>query len=161
MKTDRTKRKQITPTSCSSEDVSSTHSEQRTADQEPERQTVKTGDIGITQWSPLSLSDIPASCHDSIPLTEQLQSDAGSGQLIRTPLKLTGSGFTKKKRSFVYSVRTLKPQLQGKETQSQRTDSAAGIPDSGKKVCIHVKCKKVTGEVNNTDYLFIMAPGIY
>ncbi|XP_044058562.1 breast cancer type 2 susceptibility protein isoform X2 [Siniperca chuatsi] len=158
VKTDRIKRKQIIPTKergCSSTDISTTNnaasSEQRTANQEhsrlPSSPPVKTGEIGFTQWSPLSLSEIPpstvdTSCHDNSPatqvesniLTEQLQSDSDSGQLVRPPMKLTNFGFTKKKRTFVYTVETLKPQVQGKETQSQKMDSSPGIPDSGQEV---------------------------
>ncbi|XP_070827360.1 breast cancer type 2 susceptibility protein [Chaetodon trifascialis] len=155
VKTDRTKRKQIVPTKehgCSSVDMSTTNnaasSEQRTADQEPGRlpshSPVKTGDIGITQWSPLSLSEIPpctldTSCHDNSPatqvgnsiLTEQRRSDFDSGQPVRPPMKLTQSGFTKKKRKFVYTIETLKPHIQREDTQSQKIDSSQGITDSG------------------------------
>ncbi|XP_076591830.1 breast cancer type 2 susceptibility protein [Chaetodon auriga] len=153
VKTDRTKRKQIVPTKddCSSVDMSTTNSaassEQRAADQEPGRfpshSPVKTGDIGITQWSPLSLSEIQTctvdtSCRDNSPatqvgnsiLTEQQQSDFDSGRPVRPSMKLTQSGFTKKKRKFVYTVETLKPHVQREDTQSQKTDSSQGIKDS-------------------------------
>ncbi|XP_028429066.1 breast cancer type 2 susceptibility protein isoform X2 [Perca flavescens] len=157
VKTDRIKRKQIILTKehdCSSADTSPTSSaassEQRTADQAPGRlpspPPVKTGEIGITQWSPLSLSEISrctvdTSCHDKNPvkqvenniLTEQLRSDPG--QPVRPPMKLTDSGFTKKKRQFVYTVKTSKTQVQGKETPSRKMDSSPGIPDfSGQEV---------------------------
>ncbi|XP_070762067.1 breast cancer type 2 susceptibility protein [Enoplosus armatus] len=158
VKTDRIKRKQIIPTKehgCSSTDISITNnaasSEQRTADQEhgrlPSSPPLKTGDFGITQWSPLSLSEIPpctldTSCHDNSPATQvennietkQLRSDSDSGQLVRPPMKITDSGFIKKKRKFVYTVETLKPQVQGKETQSQKMDPSVEIPDSGQEV---------------------------
>lgn len=159
MKTDRIKRKQIILTKehdCSSADTSPTSSaassEQRTADQAPGRlpspPPVETGEIGITQWSPLSLSEISrctvdTSCHDNNPvkqvenkiLTEQLRSDPG--QLVRPPMKLTDSGFTKKKRTFVYTVKTSKTQVQGKETPSRKMDSDF----SGNTFLMHVKCK--------------------
>ncbi|XP_029302085.1 uncharacterized protein LOC115017603 [Cottoperca gobio] len=48
-------------------------------------------------------------------------------------MKLSDSGFTKKKRTFVYTAKASKPQVQGKETQSQKMDSS-GIPDSGQEV---------------------------
>ncbi|XP_037632124.1 breast cancer type 2 susceptibility protein isoform X2 [Sebastes umbrosus] len=153
VKTDRIKRKQIIPTKghgCSSTDISSTNnaasSEQRAADQEPGRlpspQPGKTGDIGITQWSPLSLSEIPPCTVDAGPATrvennistEQLWNDSDSGRLVRLHMKLTDSGFTKKKRKFVYSVVTSKPQVQGKETHFQKMDSSPGIPDSEQEV---------------------------
>ncbi|XP_051253121.1 breast cancer type 2 susceptibility protein isoform X2 [Dicentrarchus labrax] len=158
VKTDRIKRKQIIPTKelgSSSTDILTSNnaasSEQRTADQEPGRlpspPLVKTGDIGITQWSPLSLSEIPpctvdTSCRDNSPATqmennistEQLQNDFDSGQLVRPPVKIRDYGFTKKKRKFVYTVETLDPQVLGKDTQSQKMDSSPVIPDSGQEV---------------------------
>lgn len=91
-----------------------------------------------TQWSPLSLSEIPpstvdTSCHNNIPaaqvesncLTEPLQSDSHSSQLVRQSLKTSDSGFLKKKRKFVYTVETSKP-MQEKETHSQKIDSSPG-----------------------------------
>ncbi|XP_070685446.1 uncharacterized protein [Pempheris klunzingeri] len=155
VKTDRIKRKQIIPTKehyCSSPDISAASnnasSKQRTADQEPGRHPssppVKTEDVGITQWSPLSLSEIPpctadASSHNNNPatqvensiLTNQVQSNPDSGQRVRPPAKITYSGITKKRRTFVYTVETLKPQTQGNtETHFQKMDSSPGIPDS-------------------------------
>ncbi|XP_073341507.1 uncharacterized protein [Pagrus major] len=158
VKTDRIKRKQIIPTkehSCSSADVSTTNNpasnEQKTADQDSGRllspPPVKTGDMGNTQWSPLSLSDIPpctvdSSCHDNGSATHvensistgQLRGDFDSGQLSRPHMKITDSGFTKKKRTFVYTVKTSKLQVEGIEKQSQKMDSSPGIPDSGQNV---------------------------
>uniref|UniRef100_A0A3B4UCS1 BRCA2 DNA repair associated n=1 Tax=Seriola dumerili TaxID=41447 RepID=A0A3B4UCS1_SERDU len=233
VKTERIKRKQIIPTKehgCSSTDMSSTKnavsSEQRTDEGEPVKLSspppVKNGDVEITQWSPLSLSEIPpftvdSSCHDNshvaqvennilteqLPsdsdsgrsmrgsgsekkhlskqdqrvtntseesgsgctkfenmnvgqvvnhgnslhhddveihrgvfkniLTEQLPNDSDSGQLVRPPLKIADSGFTKKKRKFIYTIEISKKQVQGKETQSQKIDPLPGIPDSGYK----------------------------
>ncbi|XP_068571096.1 breast cancer type 2 susceptibility protein [Cebidichthys violaceus] len=159
VKTDRIKRKHIIPTKehvCSSTDVSSTDNaasgKQITADQEPGRlpspPPVTTVERGITQWSPLSLSELPpctvqTSCRDNSPAiqvennipTEELQQDSDSGQLVvRPPMKSTDSGFTKKKRTFVYTVETSKLQVQGKETQCQRKASSAAVPDCGHEV---------------------------
>uniref|UniRef100_A0A7N8XE67 Tower domain-containing protein n=1 Tax=Mastacembelus armatus TaxID=205130 RepID=A0A7N8XE67_9TELE len=104
----------------------------KTDDQEPVKcsstQPVQNGDIGITQWSPLSLSEIPAcsvntSYHDKCPAQvkiEQLQSDSEFGQPVRLPLTITDSGFTNKKRKFVYTVETSKTQVQEKEIQPQK-----------------------------------------
>ncbi|XP_054456800.1 breast cancer type 2 susceptibility protein isoform X2 [Anoplopoma fimbria] len=162
VKTDRIKRKHIIPTKehCgSSTDVTSTNnaasSDQRTADQEPGRLPSpppgKSVDNGITQWSPLSLSELPpctvhTSCHDKSPAvqvetnisTEQLQRDSEFGQLVvGPPLKHTDSGFTKKKRQFVYTVETSKPKVQGKQTQCQRMDSSPAVPDTGQEVNVN------------------------
>lgn len=162
VKTDRIKRKHIFSTKehgCSSADVSLTNSaassDQRTVDEEPGRLTspppVKTVDCGITQWSPLSLSELPpctvdSSHHNNSPAvhvennisTEQLHHD--SGQLMVRPLmRHTDSGFTKKKRTFVYTVETPKLQVQGKETECQRMDLSP-VPDSGNASLMHVKC---------------------
>ncbi|XP_067451269.1 breast cancer type 2 susceptibility protein isoform X1 [Thunnus thynnus] len=152
VKTDRMKRKQIISAKehgCSSTHISTknmaTSSEQRTADRQLCRvlssphlkSPVRTGDMGTTQWSPLSLSEIlpstvVTSCHNNNPaaqvenncLTEQLQSDSGSSQLVRPSLKITDSGFIKKKRHFIYTVETSKPQVQERETHSQKIDSS-------------------------------------
>ncbi|XP_041797388.1 breast cancer type 2 susceptibility protein [Chelmon rostratus] len=156
VKTDRIKRKQVLPTKehgCSSMDTSTTNnaasSGQRTADQEPGRppspSPVKTGDIGVTQWSPLSLSEIPpftvdTSCRDNSPatqvenniLTEQQRSGFDSGQPVRPSMKTTQSGFIKKKRKFVYTVETLKPHVRAED--AQKMDSSQGITDSGLQV---------------------------
>lgn len=163
VKTDRIKRKQVLPTKehgCSSMDTSTTNnaasSGQRTADQEPGRppspSPVKTGDIGVTQWSPLSLSEIPpftvdTSCRDNSPatqvenniLTEQQRSGFDSGQPVRPSMKTTQSGFIKKKRKFVYTVETLKPHVRAED--AQKMDSSQGITDSGNTFLMHVKCK--------------------
>ncbi|XP_041659697.1 breast cancer type 2 susceptibility protein isoform X2 [Cheilinus undulatus] len=157
VKSDRTKRKQITPTE-EPADISATNNsasrEQGTANQEPgeplSSPPIKAGDNGITQWSPLSLSEIPsctATCHDNSTatrvknsvLTEQKDSD--SGAQVRASLNVTDSGFTKKKRRFIYTVKTpkqpeMKEQHQEKETQSQVVVSSHKIPDSGQDVSV-------------------------
>ncbi|XP_060902997.1 breast cancer type 2 susceptibility protein [Labrus mixtus] len=161
VKTDRIKRKQIIPTeepACSSTDISATNNaasrQQGTADQEPERPPssppVKTVNNGITQWSPLSLSEIPActaSCFQKSTATQvksgistkHLQKDSDSATQARRLLNITDSGFTKKKRTFIYSVKTSKqPEKQretnqpdeGDETTSHSMVSSQRIPDS-------------------------------
>ncbi|XP_065816615.1 uncharacterized protein [Labrus bergylta] len=163
VKTDRIKRKQIIPTeepACSSTDISATNNaasrHQGTADQESERPPssppVKIVNNGITQWSPLSLSEIPActaSCFQKSTATQvksgistkHLQKDSDSATQARRPLNITDSGFTKKKRTFIYSVKTSKqPEKQletnqpdeGDETTSHSMVSSQRIPDSGK-----------------------------
>nr|XP_046245556.1 breast cancer type 2 susceptibility protein isoform X2 [Scatophagus argus] len=132
VKTDRIKRKQITPTkerSCEPGRLPSTPS-------------IKTGEVGNTQWSPLSLSEIPpctvdTSCRNGPAtqvenniLTERPQHGSDSGQQFRSRLKITDLGFSKKNRKFVYTVDTLKLQTQGEDTQSQKVDSLSGIPNA-------------------------------
>ncbi|XP_053176160.1 breast cancer type 2 susceptibility protein [Scomber japonicus] len=149
VKTDRIKRKQIISAKepgCSSTQIltmnTAVSSGQRTADQQPSRaplsphlkSPVKTGDMGTTQWSPLSLSEIPNSTvgHNNSPaaqvenncLKKQLQSDSDCSQLVRPSLKISDSGFIKKKRQFVYTVKSSKPQVQEKEIHSQKIDSS-------------------------------------
>lgn len=154
MKTERNKRKQIIQTKendCSAEDISATKnissSTQRTEDQDPGKcfssPVGQTGVTGISQWSPLSLSEIApctmdTSCQDK-PATQlenksnvkHLQNGADSGQVLGPPF--THSGLTKKKRKFIYTVGT-----QGKETQSQKRISSQRIPDLGKTILMHV-----------------------
>ncbi|XP_034556512.1 breast cancer type 2 susceptibility protein [Notolabrus celidotus] len=149
VKTDGNKRKRITP-GCSTTDVSMTDNaasrEQETADQEPGKvhssPPVKACDNGITQWSPLSLSEIPsctASCFDNSTavqvknniFTEQLLKDSDSGAQIRKPLNITDSGLIKKRRKFIYNVKTPRQEVQGEETRCQRLVSPQKIPDSG------------------------------
>ncbi|CAN9511619.1 unnamed protein product [Ophioblennius macclurei] len=77
-------------------------------------------DVGLSQWSPLSLSDIPASA-------QQSQSDSDA---LRATGKLPASGPTKKKRTFVYTVAASKPQVQSKESGSQTVEASTATPDS-------------------------------
>ncbi|CAB1422210.1 unnamed protein product [Pleuronectes platessa] len=158
VKTDRIKRKQIISTKervGSFTDVSITNSaaslEQRTDDREPVKISSpppqKTRDTGITQWSPLSLSDIPpssvdSSCRDNNhaatqvdnkTVPEQLRSSSDSSQLTRPHLTGSYYGFTKKKRQFVYTIETPKPQAQGNEPPSVKNDTSPRIPGSGNK----------------------------
>ncbi|KAM8902703.1 breast cancer type 2 susceptibility protein isoform 2-T3 [Spinachia spinachia] len=171
VKTERIKRKHIIPITedgCISSDVSSPSNavpcKQRTADQEPDRPPslpqVQTVASGITQWSPLSLSDLPpCTLHTSLNdsslaiqvesnvSTEQLQRDADTGRLVvRTPLKHTVTGLSKKKRQFVYTVETPKLQVPGKEKQCQRMDSSPAAPHPGQEV--DVKRSKAPDEAH-------------
>lgn len=160
VKTERNKRKQIIPTKekdCSTTDISATNntasSERRTIDQEPGKCSLsplgKTEVTGISQWSPLSLSDIPPCTSETLRpdnnsatqtenkiLKEQLHDD--SGHLVRPPLTITDSGITKKKRKFIYTVETSKTQVQGQEMQSQKRDLSPRISDYGKSFLMHV-----------------------
>ncbi|XP_068601875.1 breast cancer type 2 susceptibility protein [Brachionichthys hirsutus] len=136
VKTDRIKRRYIIAAkerSCSSMNVASTNGassrEQKTADREP-----------ATQWSPLSLSDIPPCtvdtfCYDNRfatqavknSLREQQHSDVEPVEEVRATM--TPTLFTKKKRQFVYNVETSKRQIGG--IPSHKVDSSSGILDSG------------------------------
>lgn len=148
VKTERNKRKQIIPTKeygCSAEDISETNnavsSEQRTDDQKTFKCSSSpvgnTGFTGTSQWSPLSLSEIPpctvdTSCPDNNP-TAQLenkistQCDTDSDKVLKGPLTVTQSGLTKKKRKFIYTVPT-----QEKQMQSQKENSSQKNTDFGK-----------------------------
>uniref|UniRef100_A0A3P8SP94 BRCA2 DNA repair associated n=1 Tax=Amphiprion percula TaxID=161767 RepID=A0A3P8SP94_AMPPE len=139
----KTKRKQIIAAKehgCSSTDNLTTNnaasSEERAADREPgsvfSSPPEKSGVTGITQWSPLSLSEISPSAVDINILTGQLKSGCDSCQPVMPPMKITDSGPNKKKRKFVYTVGTVKTQSQGNEAQIQKMISSPGIPDSGK-----------------------------
>lgn len=156
VKTDKVKRKQMilkAKHDCNSTDIATANtvafSEQKAADQETDRllspPPLKAGDIGTTQWSPLSLSEIPlfsvgTDCCNSpakeaerISRTpEQLQSDFNCGQLVRPQMKVRNNEFTKKKRKFVYTVETSKLQVLSEDPLSQKTELPSGIPDSGK-----------------------------
>lgn len=112
---------------------------------------LKDGDIGVTQWSPLSLSDIPlstlgTSCNDlaatqvasSSRTPEQSQYEFKCGRLVRPSIEVSHTGFMKKKRKFIYTVETSKLQCQGDTPKSQKMESLSGLPDSGNKLLVHV-----------------------
>uniref|UniRef100_A0A3B5AWI9 Tower domain-containing protein n=1 Tax=Stegastes partitus TaxID=144197 RepID=A0A3B5AWI9_9TELE len=133
VKPNKTKRKQIIPAiehGCSSTDVSTTNnaesSQGETADH-PLSPPVKSGDAGITQWSPLSLSEISSSAVDNNILTEQPKSGSDSGQPFRAPINITDSGFIKKNRKFVYTVGTVKTQSQGKDAEPQKMGQEVSV----------------------------------
>lgn len=148
VKSDRVKRKQIPPTKehgCSPMD-STTHcapaSGQKAADEEPTRLSslppARTGDNGMTQWSPLSLSDIPPSTEAALGPQNSPTTETQNGKLtiqlfdpsqqVTPTVKVTHSGFTKRKRKFVYTVETPKQPIQAQDPPSQAT----GIQSSGK-----------------------------
>lgn len=155
VKTDRKKRKQIVPKKkrdCSALDVSAgntlSSSEKRPDDQETERLSspppMRAEDSVTTQWSPLSLSDIPLSavdtlCHDSAG--SQMENNSRTPkQLVRSQMKVPHSGFNSRKRKFVYSVETNKLQSQGEVTQSQKVESSSRIPETGNRIVMNLKC---------------------
>ncbi|XP_072248251.1 breast cancer type 2 susceptibility protein [Leuresthes tenuis] len=141
VKPDRNKRKQIVQTKdgCSSKVVTTTPNaasrEKETANLEPGKfpssPLMKTRDKAISQWSPLSLSEIPPCTEESNIVTEH-----PSLQFSRPSVKISDSGFIRKKRKFVYTVGTLKPQLKENEVAAQKMDSSPGIPDSGQEVSL-------------------------
>ncbi|XP_023118617.1 breast cancer type 2 susceptibility protein [Amphiprion ocellaris] len=151
----KTKRKQIIAAKehgCSFTDNLTTNnaasSEERAADREPgsvfSSPPEKSGVTGITQWSPLSLSEISPSAVDINILTGQLKSGCDSCQPVMPPMKITDSGPNKKKRKFVYTVGTVKTQSQGNEAQIQKMISSPGIPDSGQELSVK-QLRKASG----------------
>ncbi|KAM9852862.1 breast cancer type 2 susceptibility protein [Aulostomus maculatus] len=144
VKTERIKRKQIIinkDPGCGSPDIltenKAASAEQGEADQDlcrvlsssQQKSPGETGDIGMTQWSPFSLSEISTTSVDSScpnnpdahVENKELQKDSSSAaQLVKHS---SDSGFVKKKRTFVYTVETSKPKVLEKERHSQRMDS--------------------------------------
>ncbi|KAM9318754.1 breast cancer type 2 susceptibility protein [Pholidichthys leucotaenia] len=89
----------------------------------------KTDTTGNTQWSPLSLSEIPPSVVDSKNVTEEIRSEPGFDQLIRPPVRITDSRFIRKKRTFIYNVGVTKSQAE--EILPQKVNESSGVPNSG------------------------------
>uniref|UniRef100_A0A3Q4IA78 BRCA2 DNA repair associated n=1 Tax=Neolamprologus brichardi TaxID=32507 RepID=A0A3Q4IA78_NEOBR len=137
VKPDRIRRKQfkLSEHDCSSTDISKTNqpNEEHKADEEhstvPSSPPAKNGSTGISQWSPLNLSEIPPCTAENNILTE-LQPDFDSRQLVRPPIKITDTGLIRKKRKFVYTVETLKPKVKENETNFQKINTSSGIPDT-------------------------------
>uniref|UniRef100_A0A672JEJ5 BRCA2 DNA repair associated n=1 Tax=Salarias fasciatus TaxID=181472 RepID=A0A672JEJ5_SALFA len=104
----------------SSVDVPATNSPASSKDGPADQKSpsVAASDPRLSQWSPLSLSELPAS-----------QSDSDAPHIVA---KIPASGLMKKKRTFVYTVAASKPQVQSKESRSQMMNSSTGMPDSGK-----------------------------
>uniref|UniRef100_A0A3B5L432 Tower domain-containing protein n=1 Tax=Xiphophorus couchianus TaxID=32473 RepID=A0A3B5L432_9TELE len=133
VKPDRVKRKQIIQTNvdvCSHEDTSkSDNAASSEEDLEsgglPSTTLVKTGDTAISQWSPLSLSEISSSAVGS---NMTLPGYTDSVQPTRPTLKITDSGFTQKKRKFVYTITTTKSQACGQDFQT--TDPSLKISET-------------------------------
>ncbi|XP_043975075.1 breast cancer type 2 susceptibility protein isoform X2 [Gambusia affinis] len=164
VKPDRVKRKQIIQTNvdvCSHENTSNSDnaasSEEAIADLEsgglPSTPLVKTGDTAISQWSPLSLSEISSSAVGS---NMTLLGDTDSVQPTRPTLKMTDSGFTQKKRKFVYTITTTKspacgqdfqttdPSLKISESEQQNSKSFMNTPD--KEACQRTKNQRIIVE---------------
>ncbi|XP_039453877.1 breast cancer type 2 susceptibility protein isoform X1 [Oreochromis aureus] len=138
VKPDRIRWKQfkLSEHDCSSTDISKTNqsNEEHKADEEhstiPSSPLAKNGSTAISQWSPLNLSEIPPCTAENNILTE-LQPDFDTRQLVRPPIKITDTGFIRKKRKFVYTVETLKPKVKENETDFQKMNASSGIPDTG------------------------------
>lgn len=118
-------------------------SEQKSSHQETEGHSppppLNSGNVGITQWSPLSLSEIAlftGNAYDhKIPakeegngsrVAEELQQDFDCGQRGRPQVSTRHTGLTKKKRRFIYTVETPKCRTLA-DTQSQKVESFAVI----------------------------------
>ncbi|XP_061576559.1 breast cancer type 2 susceptibility protein [Cololabis saira] len=99
------------------------------SDRFPSSPLVKTGHGAISQWSPLSLSEIQSCTENSTILKERLQGEANSSPLSWPSGRITDSGFIRKKRLFVDSVRTLKSKEE-KDCQFQKMALLSGIPES-------------------------------
>ncbi|KAM9733870.1 breast cancer type 2 susceptibility protein isoform 2-T2 [Menidia menidia] len=129
VKPERIKRKQIVQTkesTCSS-NVSTAPGEKGAAHLEPGKipssSLMKTGDTAISQWSPLSLSELPPFTEENNILTEHPQGDIDHLQLSRASVKMTESGFNRKKRKFVYTVGNSKPPLEEKIISDDKTEA--------------------------------------
>ncbi|MEQ2258217.1 hypothetical protein XENORESO_011723 [Xenotaenia resolanae] len=141
VKPDRVKRKQIMLTNvavCSREDLSEADNggcSDVAANLEsgglPSTPLVKTGDTAISQWSPLSLSEI-SSC--SVGSNMTLQGDTDSVQLPRPSSNITDSGFIRKKRKFVYIVAATKSQVESQDSEFQKTGPSPKPSDSEQEV---------------------------
>ncbi|KAM8852937.1 breast cancer type 2 susceptibility protein [Synchiropus picturatus] len=83
---------------------------------------------GNTQWSPLSLSGVTLSagetCHNPTALEGNGSVTAAVKQ--KPPLSFTHTGSSKKKRTFIYTVKQAAAQAEEKQTSSCRTDSSLG-----------------------------------
>ena len=130
----------------SSETAEDKHSKDTTVSS---RITTTTGDMGITQWTPISLSDISNCDLDTLshgatqtaqvepnPVPAKPQTGGavscqpGGSQLVESGVK--GSldcSFTRKTRKFVYCIQNPQPPAQGK--YSQKTDASNGNVLSG------------------------------
>ncbi|XP_015241885.1 PREDICTED: breast cancer type 2 susceptibility protein isoform X2 [Cyprinodon variegatus] len=151
VKPDRVKCKQITLTNedaCSHQAVSEADngasSEEATTDLEsgglPATPLVKTGD---SQWSPINLSEI-SSCAVSSSMTQP--GDIDSVQHSRPSLKVTDTGFIRKRRQFVYTVATKTSQIKCHDSQSQKMDSSTKISEYAQKATLKT-LKNTTGKV--------------
>lgn len=98
---------------------------------------LKAGDVGVTQWSPLSLSEILVSTghtyYQNTPSKEEVNSRAPEelqghfdiGKQERPRVNTRYTGLTKKKRTFVYTVATPGRQnLAGIQSQEEESPMA-------------------------------------
>ncbi|KAM4627618.1 breast cancer type 2 susceptibility protein [Polymixia lowei] len=183
---DRIKRKQSIPTKeqgCISSNVLTTKNVEAsdgTDEQKPDvkelgeapssphvENKVNAVDTGITQWSPMSLSDIshcemdtscqvndPSKQWESSLVTERVGRESDADQLIRPSFKNPDSTLIKKTRRFVYVVQSPDPQSQGKNLPPQDLQSSSGNPTSGQG--LHVKRRETAPDevpcynINNT-----------
>lgn len=163
VKTDRVKRKpmvQKTKDEGISADTGTSDptvsSEQKTAHQKTELPP-KPGDVGITQWSPLSLSEIPLSTGDkyahNIPTKEEgnnsrapeeLLHDFNCGEQRMPRVNTRHTGLPKKKRKFVYTVEAPK-RLSLTDTRSQRVESFPVIQQDVNVTLLAKAREKVSG----------------
>ncbi|XP_037534210.1 breast cancer type 2 susceptibility protein [Nematolebias whitei] len=158
----RVKRKQLIQAKekrCSVKAIAVIHnsssSEDVTADLESGRVSLtplaKTEDPAVSQWSPLNLSEIPFCTLESNILTKQQQGDdTDPVQLFRPSMTITDPGFNKKKRKFVYTIPTMKRQVQEKESQSLTMDPPFGVSDSGQEVNVQ-PLEKASGACCSTE----------
>lgn len=140
VKADRVKRKQMAP---AGESISAeigisdptVHTDQNIVHLETEGLSppppLRAGDVGITQWSPLSLSEIPLSTGDTHDHNISVKEEGHNSEELQhhfdcveqvKPVNTGHTGLTKKKRKFIYTVET--PKCKSVEdTQSQKVES--------------------------------------
>lgn len=146
LKTDPVKGKEMaqkTKDNSISTDIGTSHhavsSDETTAPQETEGHSpaapLKAGDVGVTQWSPLSLSEILVSTghtyEQNTPSKEEVKNSRAPeepqhpfdiGKQERPRVNTRHSGLTKKKRTFVYTVETPRRQnLAGIQPQKEES----------------------------------------
>ncbi|KAM6933332.1 breast cancer type 2 susceptibility protein [Xenentodon cancila] len=100
------------------------------SDRFPSSPLDKPGHGAISQWSPLSLSEIPSCTEDGTILKEKLHGGANSSPLSWPSGRITDSGFIRKRRLFVDNFGTLKSHDQQKASQFQKMALLTGIPES-------------------------------
>ncbi|XP_077422873.1 breast cancer type 2 susceptibility protein isoform X2 [Vanacampus margaritifer] len=97
-------------------------SEQGESDQEQHTNPpVETEDNRLSQWSPLSLADIPASTVTTLledKCTTKAKSQCHSGYSVRP--SLNSAGFTKKKTTFIYTIDKQKHSLKNNCTEGHK-----------------------------------------
>ncbi|XP_061828628.1 breast cancer type 2 susceptibility protein [Nerophis lumbriciformis] len=114
VKADNTKRRQsilAKEHNSSSAESKPASIEQRESDVETAlKSPVKSEEAVLTQWSPLSLSEIPATTVETNVATlqdastAQVESQCRSDQPVKPSVNISDSAFIKKKRTFVYTI---------------------------------------------------------